>query len=94
VTFFLVSAFIVVAVDQGVAGAVVAFVVLIVLWVLPAGTAMLGPTLGPLVAELSPAVHLEPALRGVVDVGDLLYWLLMDAALIAGTTGVLEGRRR
>jgi len=94
VTFFLVSAFTVVAVDQGVAGAVVAFVVLVVLWVLPAGTAMLGPTLGPLVAELSPAVHLEPALRGVVDVGDLLYWLLMDAASIAGTTGVLQGRRR
>jgi hypothetical protein len=64
------------------------------LWLLPAGTAMLGPVLGPLVAELSPAVHLEPALRGVVDVGDLLYWLCMAAAAVAATTGVLQGRMR
>jgi hypothetical protein len=94
VTFFLVSGAVVVAVDQGVAGAVIAFVVLVVLWLLPAGTAMLGPVLGPLVAELSPAVHLEPALRGVVDVGDLLYWLCMAAAAVAATTGVLQGRMR
>jgi hypothetical protein len=55
---------------------------------------MLGPTVGPVIAELSPAVHLEPALRGVVDIGDLLYWLLIDAAAVAGITGVLQGRMR
>lgn len=97
VTFFLVSSVAVVAVDGvagGVAGAVVAFVVLVLLWLLPAGTTMLGPTLGPLVSELSPAVHLEPALRGVVDIGDLLYWVLIDAAAVLAITGLLEGRRR
>jgi hypothetical protein len=93
ITFFLVGSVAVVAVD-GVAGAVVAFVVLVLLWLLPAGATMLGPTLGPLVSELSPAVHLEPALRGVVDVGDLLYWGLIDAAALLAITGLLEGRRR
>lgn len=94
ITFFLVSSVAVVAVDQGVGGAVVAFVVLVVLWLLPAGATMLGPTLGPVVSELSPALHLEPALRGIVDIGDLLYWLLIDAAAVVGLTGVLQGRMR
>jgi hypothetical protein len=94
ITFALVSAAAVVAVDQGVVGALVAFVVLTVLWLLPSAEPVLGPTLGPLVSQLSPAVHLEPALRGIIDVGDLLYWLLLDGAAIAATTGVLHERAR
>lgn len=93
-TFFLVSAVAVVAVEQPLAGAVVAFITLVLLWLLPTASLILGPTIGPLVAELSPSVHLEPALRGVVDVGDLLYWLLIDAAAIAAMTGLIDLRRR
>lgn len=94
ITFTLVSAAAVVAVDQGVVGALVAFVVLTVLWLLPSAEGLLGPTLGPLATQLSPAVHLEPALRGVIDVGDLLYWILLDAAAIVATGGVVQGRMR
>jgi hypothetical protein len=94
ITFVVVSAAAVVAIDQGVVGALVAFVMLTVLWLLPSAEPLLGPTLGPLVSQLSPAVHLEPALRGVVDVGDVLYWILLCAAAIAATTGVLQGRMR
>jgi hypothetical protein len=93
-TFFLVSSVAVVAVEQALAGAIVAFVVLVLLWLLPSAAVMLGPTVGPLVTDLSPAVHLEAALRGTVDVGDLLYWLFIDAAALAALTGLLDLRRR
>lgn len=93
-TFFLISGVFVVAIDAALAGAVVAFVALVLLWLLPTASVMLGPGVGPVVAELSPAVHLEAALRGTIDVGDALYWLCIDAACLAAMTALLDLRRR
>lgn len=93
-TFVVVSGVATVAVDQPLAGALVAFVLLLVSWLLPSATAMVGPTFGAALSALSPAAHIEAGLRGVIDVGDVLWWVAVDLAALLATAGVLEWRRR
>jgi hypothetical protein len=93
-TFVTVSGAVIAIVDQPLAGALMALVLLVLLWVLPAATAYLGPDLGALVAELSPAHHLEAALRGVVDVGDWVYFAGVNSAAVVVVIFAIDGRRR
>ena len=94
VTFVTVSGAVVAVVEQPLAGALMALVLLVLLWVLPAATAYLGPSLGAIVSELSPAHHLEAALRGVVDVGDWGYFGGVVVAAVAVVVYALDRRRR
>ena len=92
--FVVVSGVATVAVDQPLAGALLAFVLLLVSWLLPSATAMVGPTFAPTLGALSPATHIEAGLRGVLDVGDVLWWLGVVTASLLATAGVVEWRRR
>lgn len=51
------------------------FGLLLGLWTLQFAGRMLGPDLGRRVADISPANHLEAAARGVIDGGDVAYFL-------------------
>ena len=51
------------------------FGLLLGLWTLQFAARMLGPGLGRRVADVSPANHLEAAARGVIDGGDVAYFL-------------------
>ena len=51
------------------------FGLLLGLWTLQFAARMLGPNLGRRVADLSPANHLEAPARGVIDGGDVAYFL-------------------
>jgi len=92
-SFSLLSAVVIAAVDQPLGGALVAFVVLVALWLVPSATPFVGPTLGSIVAALSPASHLERALRGVVHLGDVAYWLCLLLGCGVAVGGCVAGRR-
>ena len=93
-TFVLLSSAIVVVVDNALAGALVAFLVLVILWVAPGGSALVGPALGELLSFVSPSSHLESGLRGLLKPADVLWFVVVDAAAVMATVTVLEGRRR
>ncbi len=94
ITFVLISGAVVAVVESALAGALMALVLLVLLWVLPAATAYLRPDLGAVVSELSPAQHLEAALRGVIDVGDWVFFVGVAGACVAVVVFALDGRRR
>jgi ABC-2 type transport system permease protein len=81
-------------VDVPLAAGLVAFLVLVVWWLLPSATSLVGPVAGRALAWASPATHLERGLRGLVDGGDVV-WFVGVFVAGAGTAvlGVERGRR-
>jgi hypothetical protein len=93
-TFVAVSAALIVVVDNALAGAVLAFVVLMVLWVAPGGAALTGPVVGEVLTVVSPSTHIEAGLRGLVRLADVLFFVVVHVVATAVTITVLRGRRR
>lgn len=93
-TFVALSAAVIVAVDNALAGAVLAFVVLMVLWVAPGGAGLTGPVVGEILNLVSPATHIEAGLRGLLRLSDVLYFAVVHLVATAVTIAMLRGRRR
>ncbi len=93
-TFVLVSSAIVIVIDNALAGALVAFLALVVLWVAPGGTALVGPQVGEWLTFISPSSHLESGLRGLLKPADVLWFVVVDVAVVIATVAALERRRR
>lgn len=92
--FVVVAGAIVVVIDNVLAGALVAFLVLMIAWVAPGGSALVGPDLTTVLQLVSPATHLEAGLRGVVRAADVAFFVVVIVAAAAATTATLAGRRR
>lgn len=72
----------------------VSFGVLLALWTLDFVPGWMGTTLSAGIRNLAPTTHLSAAGRGVIDLGDALYFLaLVVAGLGLAVTGVLPARR-
>ena len=93
-TFVALSAALIVVIDNALAGAVLAFVVLMVLWVAPGGAALTGPVVGEVLTVVSPSTHIEAGLRGLVRLADVLFFVVVHVVATAVTITVLRGRRR
>ena len=78
--------------SQLVAG-VIAFGMLLMLWVLGAAAGVLGPRLSPIIAYLSLAEHFQNFGSGVVDVKDIVFYLSAIVATLVVTTRVVESGR-
>ncbi len=94
IAFVTVSSAVVVVIDNVLAGALVAFLVLVIAWVAPGGTALVGPTIGDVLVFISPASHIEAGLRGLLRVADFAWFAVVVAAAMVAMVTVLEGRRR
>jgi ABC-type transport system involved in cytochrome c biogenesis permease component len=69
------------------------FGLLLGLWTLQFAGRMLGPDVGRLVADVSPANHLEVAVRGVIDGGDVAYFLTCVVMGLGFAVHALERQR-
>jgi gliding motility-associated transport system permease protein len=69
------------------------FGLLLGLWTLQFAARMLGPGIGKRVADLSPATHLEVAARGVIDGGDVAYFLTCVVIGLGFAVHALERQR-
>ena len=78
--------------SQLVAG-VIAFGMLLMLWVLGAAAGVLGPRLSPIIAYLSLAEHFQNFGSGVVDIKDLVFYSSAIIATLVVTTRVVESGR-
>ncbi len=78
--------------SQLVAG-VIAFGMLLMLWVLGAASGVLGPRLSPIISYLSLAEHFQNFGSGVVDVKDIVFYLSAIVSTLVVTTRVVESGR-
>ena len=69
------------------------FGLLLGLWTLQFANRMLGPDIGRRVADVSPANHLEAAARGVIDGGDVAYFLTCVVMGLGFAVHALERQR-
>jgi ABC-2 type transport system permease protein len=69
------------------------FGLLLGLWTLQFANRMLGPDVGRRVADISPANHLEAAARGVIDGGDVAYFLTCVVVGLGFAVYALERQR-
>ena len=69
------------------------FGLLLGLWTLQFANRMLGPALGRRVADISPANHLEAAVRGVIDGADVAYFLTCVVIGLGFAVHALERQR-
>lgn len=82
------------AVDVPLAAGVLAFLVLVVWWLVPGAESLVGPDVGRWLTWASPSSHLERGLRGVVDAGDVVWFGgVVGAAAIAVVAGVQRSTR-
>jgi ABC-2 type transport system permease protein len=69
------------------------FGLLLGLWTLQYAARMLGPDVGRRVADISPANHLEAGVRGVIDGGDVAYFLTCVVVGLGFAVYALERQR-
>ncbi|HEV8625170.1 MAG TPA: Gldg family protein [Acidimicrobiia bacterium] len=69
------------------------FGLLLLLWTLQFANRMLGPDIGRRVADISPATHLEAGARGVIDGGDVAYFLTCVVIGLGFAVHALERQR-
>jgi ABC-2 type transport system permease protein len=69
------------------------FGLLLGLWTLQFANRMLGPDIGRRIADVSPANHLEAAARGVIDGGDVAYFLTCVVIGLGFAVHALERQR-
>ncbi|MGH9009732.1 MAG: ABC transporter permease [Acidimicrobiia bacterium] len=69
------------------------FGLLLGLWTLQFAGRMLGPDVGRRIADISPANHLEAAARGVIDGGDVAYFLTCVVIGLGFAVHALERQR-
>jgi ABC-2 type transport system permease protein len=69
------------------------FGLLLLLWTLQFAARMLGPDIGKRVADISPATHLEAAARGVIDGGDVAYFVTCVLIGLGFAVHALERQR-
>ncbi|HEV3364764.1 MAG TPA: Gldg family protein [Acidimicrobiia bacterium] len=69
------------------------FGLLLGLWTLQFANRMLGPDIGRRIADISPANHLEAAARGVIDGGDVGYFLTCVVIGLGFAVHALERQR-
>jgi ABC-2 type transport system permease protein len=69
------------------------FGLLLGLWTLQFANRMLGPDVGKRIADISPATHLEAAARGVIDGGDVAYFLTCVVIGLGFAVHALERQR-
>jgi ABC-2 type transport system permease protein len=95
--FVAVAAAVAAAVDVPLAAGVLAFLVLVVWWLAPGAASLVGPDVGRWLAWASPSSHLERGLRGVVDAGDVVWFVgvivASGLAAVAGVSGSQRGAR-
>ena len=92
--FVAVAAAVAAAVDVPLAAGVLAFLLLVVWWLAPGASSLVGPDVGRWLAWASPSSHLERGLRGVVDAGDIIWFAgVVAAAAVAAVAGVQRGTR-
>jgi ABC-2 type transport system permease protein len=92
--FVAVACAVAAVVDVPLAAGLLAFVVLMTWWLAPGGAALVGPDVGAWLSWASPASHLERGLRGVVDGGDVVWFVGVFVAAALATGAGLAGRRR
>jgi hypothetical protein len=92
--FVAVACAVAAAVEVPLAAGLLAFVVLVTWWLAPGAAPLVGPDLAGWLAWLSPSAHLERGLRGVVDAGDVAWFVGCTAAGALATTAALTGRLR
>jgi ABC-2 type transport system permease protein len=69
------------------------FGLLLGLWTLQFANRMLGPEVGRRIADISPADHLEAAARGVIDGGDVAYFVTCVVVGLGFAVHALERQR-
>ena len=69
------------------------FGLLLGMWTLQFANRMLGPDIGKRVADISPATHLDAAARGVIDGGDVAYFLTCVVIGLGFAVHALERQR-
>ncbi len=80
--------------DAPLAAGLVAFLVLVAWWLLPSTANLVGPEAGRWLAWVSPSSHLERGLRGVLDAGDVAWFVgTFVTAALATVVGLARGRR-
>jgi ABC-2 type transport system permease protein len=94
VCFVAVACAVAAIVDVPLAAGALSFLVLIVWWLLPSGSSLVGPQGAAWLSWASPSSHLERGLRGVVDGGDIVWFGgVVAAATVAVWAGLGRGRR-
>jgi len=80
--------------DVPLAAGLVAFLVLVAWWLLPSTVTLVGPDVARWLAWASPSSHLERGLRGVLDGGDVVWFVgTFVSAALATVLGLARGRR-
>ncbi|MFH1060978.1 MAG: ABC transporter permease [Pseudomonadota bacterium] len=79
--------------ENQIVAAVLAFVALLMLWVLGWSSAMVGGAAGELLKAISLGGHFEGFPRGVIDTADLAYFGLFIGFFLFVTTRILEAKR-
>lgn len=79
--------------ENQIIAATVAFGALIFFWMISFSTAYVGPTLAWILTYLAMTEHLESFAKGVLDSGDLIYYINFTALFLFLTLRVLESKK-
>jgi ABC-2 type transport system permease protein len=73
--------------------AVIAFVLLLLLYVISNATGLVSTDVGNFISQLSVSDHFDPFTRGLIDLKDVVFYLSFSALVLFLTVEVLEARR-
>lgn len=79
--------------ENQIIAATVAFGALIFFWMISFSTAYVGPALGWILTYIAMTEHLESFAKGVLDSGDLIYYINFIALFLFMTLRVLESKK-
>lgn len=79
--------------ENQIIAATVAFGVLLVFWLMGYSAGLSGPGLEKVISYISITDHLEGLAKGVVDTGDIIYYLLFTILFLFLTLRALESKR-
>ena len=92
--FISIAALVGVLAQAPLAAALGSFLLLLVLWLLPGAAGVLGPGIAAAVAFCSPASHVENGLRGVLSLGDIIWFGSVIGGAGLGCVVALDESRR
>ena len=79
--------------ENQIIAAVIAFGVLLLLWIIGWAESLVGPTLGSVLKYISLLTHFDNFAKGILDSRDVLFYLLFIILFLFSTLRILESRQ-